>query len=153
MIKLYKRIEDGWLYWEAWESAVSAVTLHWGVLGNAGQTTLVKVPAGGTPDDVIMDEALRPRAQGYKELELADHSQIVVQYNTEDAWGGSDDLEKRYRVEEVLNGCLGWTGNGHCDGGDIGSGTINSYSFVVDANLAKATIVEALQSKRAAQRR
>ena len=51
----------------------------------------------------------------------------------------------RHGVEDILNECLGWTGNGHCDGGDIGSGTINAYSFVVDPYLAKDSIVNALK--------
>lgn len=68
-----------------------------------------------------------------------------MQFKTEDAWGDSADLSKRHMVEDILNECLGWTGNGYCDGGDIGSGTINTFSFVIDPYLARDSIVIALK--------
>ncbi len=59
--------------------------------------------------------------------------------------GSAEELEKRHQVENTLNECLGWTGNGHCDGGDIGSYTINAFSWVVDPHIACKTIVDALR--------
>jgi hypothetical protein len=35
---------------------------------------------------------------------------------------------------------LGWTGLGHCDGGSIGSGTMEVCCFVVDFELAKQVV-------------
>jgi hypothetical protein len=70
----------------------------------------------------------------------------MVQYATR-SWGSSEDLSKRHRVEDLLNECLGWTGNGHCDGGQIGSGAIEVFSFVIDPIVAVSTIVEALRRR------
>lgn len=42
------------------------------------------------------------------------------------------DLKKRTRLEDHLNELLGWTGLGHCDGGSIGSGTLEACCLVVD---------------------
>jgi hypothetical protein len=44
-----------------------------------------------------------------------------------------------------LNECLGWTGNGNCDGGDIGSGTMNVWSLVVNPYLAAEAILDELR--------
>ncbi|UOY93292.1 hypothetical protein MUG87_03965 [Ectobacillus sp. JY-23] len=46
-----------------------------------------------------------------------------------------------------MNECLGWTGNGHCDGEDIGSGTINIFNFVIDVKKAlRSTLNEFSQN-------
>jgi len=39
-----------------------------------------------------------------------------------------------------MNETLGWTGLGNCDGGNIGSGTMEVCCFVVDFELAKKVI-------------
>lgn len=48
---------------------------------------------------------------------------------------------------DLMNECLGWTGNGHCDGGDIGSGTINIFSYVIDPEIAAKTTIECLREE------
>ena len=145
MIKLYKRSGQQTVYWEAWDAGKRVVTLHWGTLGETGDTKDVQIPRGENAEVVIDRESQDPRSNDYAEIDIEDHAQIIVQFKTSDAWGDSDDVKKRHAVENILNECLGWTGNGHCDGGDIGSGTINVFSFVVDPYLAKNTIIEAFK--------
>jgi hypothetical protein len=67
-----------------------------------------------------------------------------VQYRTE-GWGSPQDLEKRHKVESLLGESLESTNNGYCDGGDIGSGTINVFLSVLDPNRAAETVTEALR--------
>ena len=59
--------------------------------------------------------------------------------------GTAADLSKRHKLEERLNETLGWTGLGMCDGGSIGSGTMEVCCFVVDFALAKSVIEADLQ--------
>jgi len=40
-----------------------------------------------------------------------------------EGFGTVSDLDKRHKLEGVLNELLGWTGLGHVDGSSIGSGT------------------------------
>jgi hypothetical protein len=58
--------------------------------------------------------------------------------------GNSEDLDKRHRLQERMDETLGWTGLGHCDGGSIGSGTMEVCNFVVDYEIAKRVIEEDL---------
>lgn len=148
MIKLYKRTEKECLYWEAWDARKRLVTIHWGSLGKTGRNKNIRIPKGETVKTVLRRESEEPRANGYQEIDIEDHAQIIVQYKTKDEWGDTADLDKRHEVEGILNECLGWTGNGHCDGGDIGSGEINVFSFVVDPTLAKDAIVKALKKNK-----
>jgi hypothetical protein len=59
--------------------------------------------------------------------------------------GTVKDHDRRVRVEERMNECLGWSGLGHCDGGDIGSGQMNVFCYVVDAAIAEKVIVNDLK--------
>jgi hypothetical protein len=145
MIKLYKREEAKIRYWEAWDAG-REITIHWGDVGETGETRLVRRSRGESAEDVFSRESAQPRNEGFSEIPLEEHATIVVQYKV-GGWGSEEDLSKRFEVEAILNESLGWTGNGHCDGGDIGSGTINAFSLVVEPHLAKDAIVDALSEK------
>jgi len=143
MIKLYKKCSKGLEYWEAWENK-GVVTLHWGIVGENGDSLTIKLEKGQSAEKVIFSEAGPAKKQGYAPIDDDDHSQIVIQYRLK-TWGTKKDLDTRYKVEGVMNESLGWTGLGHCDGGDIGSGTINAFCFVVDVKIAKDVVVTALK--------
>lgn len=121
------------------------MVIHWGKLGEPGLSETLAATSGEAAEALIERESRSPRLQGFAEIDIDDHVQVIVQFKTDHDWGDSADLEKRHRVEDILNECLGWSGNGHCDGGDIGSGTINAFSFVVDPQLAQETIISALK--------
>ena len=59
--------------------------------------------------------------------------------------GDVEDLEKRHRLEDRMNETLGWTGLRMCDGGSIGSGTMEVCCYVVDFDMAKKVIEEDLK--------
>lgn len=70
---------------------------------------------------------------------------LVVQFPTE-TWGTVADLEKRNWLADRLDQALRSKRNGECDGGDIGSGTINIFlTGVVDPGRACVTIVDTLR--------
>ena len=68
----------------------------------------------------------------------------MIEYEI-DGGGDSDDLSKRHRLEERMNETLGWTGLGMCDGGSIGSGTMEVCCIVVDFLAAKSVIERELE--------
>lgn len=143
MLKLYKQTRSGLQYWEAWEDEEKIVT-HRGTLGETGVT--VEIPLSVSEDaELLIERESKPhRANGFEEREPV--AELVVQYKCEN-WGSPEDLDKRHRVEDLMNECLGWTGNGHCDGGDIGSGTINIFSYVIDPEIAAKTTIECLREE------
>jgi hypothetical protein len=68
---------------------------------------------------------------------MDDHDILLVEYPI-DGMGTGDDLKKRHRLEDRMNETLGWTGLGMCDGGSIGSGSMEVCNYVVDFEVAKA---------------
>ena len=69
---------------------------------------------------------------------------LLVEFKV-DGFGNEEDLHKRHSLEDLMNETLGWTGLGHCDGGSIGSGTMEVCCFVVDFDLAQQVISERLR--------
>jgi hypothetical protein len=76
---------------------------------------------------------------GFRPVDIDDHCTLLIEY-TVDGMGAKDDVEKRHRLESRMSETLGWTGLGTCDGGSIGSGSMEVCTFVVDFALAKAVI-------------
>lgn len=146
MLKLYKRGRSGIRYWEAWE-LYGTVCIHEGIVGDGGKNRFRAPAEDQSAADFIVEAAKKPRAKGYAEIPRDEQHKVIVQYRL-DSWGDLKDLKQGHTVEDVLNGCLGWTGNGRCTGHDIGSGTMNLFCLVVVAELAADTIVAALRKKK-----
>jgi hypothetical protein len=146
MLKLYKRSRSGIRYWEAW-NYMGMVVVHEGRLGDRGKKRFLIPDDDQTPEQSIQEAARKPRSKGYAEIATVDQYQIVVQYRLK-TWGSAEDLDKSHKIESLFNECLGWTGNGRCDGNDIGSGTLNIFSIVVDPELAAAELVKELRKNR-----
>lgn len=134
MIKLYRTIEGKKEYWETWEHE-GTHTIHYGVLGTKGKTETIK--KGGS--EAVETKVAEMIDQGYAPIELDDHAMIIIEYPIGDV-PSNDDLDKRYALEDRMNETLGWTGLGACDGGSIGSGTMEVFNFVVDFDVAKSVV-------------
>jgi hypothetical protein len=142
---LYKRGRGGIRYWEAWARGLWGV-VHEGKLGERGKVKHLEPQKGKTPDQIIAEAAEKPRAKGYAEIPGEEKYQVVVQYRLK-TWGSVEDLDRAYEIEHLFNECLGWTGNGFCDGNDIGSGCLNIFSIVIDPQLAAETMIAELQKQ------
>jgi hypothetical protein len=143
MIKLYKELDGRWHYHEAW-AGDNEITEHWGVVGDNGESREHKLTAGEAESDALRRVLRGAVEDGYTEIELDDHVILVVEYDV-DGFGTPEDLDKRHRLQDRMGGVLGWPGLGHCDGGSIGSDTMEIACFVVDFDIAKKVIEEDLK--------
>lgn len=146
MVKLYKISENITHYFEIWINEDKTLTIHQGKLGEVGETDTQDTKNKDLPIDVLLTKYVSDKKEnGYKELD--DLTEFIVQYTYEEDSEQAELIEKRDYIESLFNNCLGWTGNGHCDGGDIGSGTMNIFCYVVDKNIAIHTILEVLEEE------
>jgi hypothetical protein len=144
MLKLYKRSGASLHYHEAWESEGNIIE-HWGVVGDRGDQRSQKIRRGLSEEEAIESVLQKSRADGFEEIDLSDHATILIVYPVL-GMGSPKDLEKRHALEDRMNETLGWTGLGNCDGGSIGSGTMEACCMVVDAEVAKRVIADDLKS-------
>ncbi len=142
MWKLYKRIDGVLHYHEAWCDG-GTLCEHLGVVGERGETREHPIDEDAGEEEAV-EAVLRPVEEaGFAPIEPEDHAILLVEYKV-DGMGVRADLEKRHALEERLNDTLGWTGLGHCDGGSIGSGTMEVCCFVVDFEVARRCIADDL---------
>ena len=136
MLKLYRFSAQKKEYWETWENEDHHVA-HWGELGTNGQTKGIRDSLLKKSHKKVQEEIDNLIENGYSEAE--EEFTVLIEYNIE-GMGTASDVEKRHRLENRMNETLGWSGLGNCDGGSIGSGTMEVCNFVVDFEVAKKVI-------------
>jgi predicted DNA-binding WGR domain protein len=144
MFKLYRLSPTKKEYWETWEDSDDNHTVHWGELGTRGTSKTVQSTRAVPATTVIQKEFDEQVAQGFAPFDPEEHATLMIEYSV-DGMGSKVDVEKRHRLEDRMNEALGWTGLGACDGGSIGSGTMEVCCFVVDFELAQRVIGEDLK--------
>lgn len=137
MLKLYLFSEEKKEYWETWPNDDGSHTVHWGELGTTGESKVLKNGLFKNPQKAIQKEIDDLVANGFSQVEQ--EFTLMVEYSV-DGFGTPQDLEKRARLQDRLNETLGWTGLGHCDGGSIGSDTMEVCNYVVDFEVARRII-------------
>lgn len=80
---------------------------------------------------------------GYREVNETDYTKLIVQFPYDEGQEVAA-IERRHMMEEVIHDGLLHTGNGYCEGGDIGSGTTNIFYYVLDVEAAVSLIFEGM---------
>ncbi len=138
MLKLYKRIKRVLHYHEAWVHGTK-ISEHWGIIGERGETAEHKRNKKLSQEKNLEQVLAKPLGEGFKPIEVDDHAILLIEYPVE-GMGTTKYLDKRHALENRMNETLGWTGLGNCDGGSMGSGTMEVCCFVVNFKIAKRVI-------------
>lgn len=132
-------------YWETWDADEKSAIIHWGIIGQTGQKKEIQSGLFSNFRNAVQKEIDEKISEGYSEFDEDKLAFLEVEYKV-DGFGSEKDLDKRHRLEELLNGILGWTGLGHVDGGSIGSGTMEVGCIVVDYEIAKTVLEQELKN-------
>lgn len=136
MIKMTKHDNNVLMYWEVWQDEKRLV-IHYGAVGEKGEVEEKKLSLLQKGEKQMAALAKEKVKEGFRYLDEEKLYQLVVQYPYDEKHM-EEALEDRYHIEDIFNDCLGWTGNGACDGGDIGSGSVNIFNYVLDPEKAAA---------------
>lgn len=142
MLRLYKKEGSALRYWEAWVHETE-FTVHWGTVGEMGESRTQPLPSDEDPDMVVASEAADWVDQGYDEPDPDSMVPLIIQYPIEGK-GTGHDFEKRNAVEDLCTDILGWTGNGEVEHSETQPGRMNVYLRVMDPEVAVRTLVDAL---------
>lgn len=142
MLKLYKFTDTKKEYWETWDNDDGSHTVHWGELGTTGESKEVKGSLLKKPEKIIQKEIDEMVSNGFRPIEK--EYTLLIEYEVE-GMGAKEDVEKRHRLQDRMSETLGWSGLGHCDGGSIGSGTMEVCNYVVNFEVAKSVIEKDLK--------
>jgi len=144
-MKLYKQIDSTLHFWETWDINDKKGAIHKGIVGKRGEYREVNSKLFSSFRKQIQKEIDSYCKDGYQEIDIENHSILLIEFLV-DGMGNSADIDKRTRLQNKMDEVLGWTGLGHCDGGSIGSGTMEVCCFVIDFNIAKLVIEESLKN-------
>jgi hypothetical protein len=145
MLKLYKRVNGILNYWETWDKDDKSGVVHWGVVGEKGQSKTVITGLFNAFRKKIQKEIDQQLEKDYQKIDIDDHDILLIEYSVDDM-GSETDLKKRHKLQELMDDVLGWTGLGYCDGGSIGSGTMEVCCYVVDFEIAKNVVARSLEN-------
>jgi hypothetical protein len=143
-MKLYKQVNNEIHYWETWDINDREGAIHKGIVGQRGDYRKVKPGLFSSFRNAIQKDIDKYYKKGYREVDIDDHFTLLIEFTIE-GMGTLEDVDKRTRLQERMNETLGWTGLGHCDGGSIGSGTMEVCCFVINFNIAKMVIEQDLK--------
>lgn len=150
LTRLYRRDDSGkcLAYHNAWfDTDDEVIVEHKGLVGSTGETIRHTRDPNLTPVEQVERVLRSAREAGYSDLHDSDESLLVVEYRLE-GWGSVEDADKLNSLQDELTEILGWSGLGVCDGGEVGSGTMEANCPVVDFDEAKKVLTEALQGTR-----
>jgi hypothetical protein len=142
-IKLYKQIDSIILFWETWDIDDKKGAIRKGIVGKRGEYEEVSSNFFTSFRKKIQREIDNYRKDGYQEVDLNDHSILVIEFLV-DGMGTKEDREKSTRLQDKMNDVLRWTGLGHCSGGTIASGIMEVVCFVINFETAKEIIEQSL---------
>lgn len=146
MLKLYKNIKGILHYWETWEEDDKTAIVHWGVIGENGESRIVKSKLFKSINKIIQSEIDEKIKDGFSLIDEDDLKFLFIEYRLESDFGNDEDLDKRHRLEAKMNEVLGWCGIGHCDGGSNGMGSMEVACLVVDFEIAQKLIEKKLEN-------
>ena len=145
MLKLHKNSNGTQHYWETWAEDNRTGIVHWGIIGENGESREVKSKLFKSYKKIIQKEINEKIEDGFAPIEEDDLKFLIIEYKLESDFGNDEDLEKRHKLEAKMNEDLGWCGIGHCDGGSNGMGTMEVACLVVDFEIAKKLIEKKLE--------
>ena len=139
LFKLYKKTTDGHFYWETWNNDDKTAVIHWGLLGSYGEQRPVTTENITALKDTINSLIADKIKEGFSAISYDKQFTLAITFKLK-TWGTPEDLDRREKYRNFITEHLGWTGNGRCDDGDIGSGEMTLYADVVDPYLAIKTV-------------
>ena len=144
--RLYRR-DGGHLHyrWAWFDQKAGVVVAISGLCGQRDEVTRYPGRDLGAARELIGRFESKARTDGYKPVSASRMVNLVVIWRLPDTHPRGA-LDRRHAIEEFLDAETCWLGLGYCDGGDIGSGEMTVFCFVVNFPVAKVALAQALSA-------
>lgn len=145
LFKLYQKVGGVLRYREGWISNELTVVEHRGLCGQRGEMREHASETAGHAQKAYAQLKRAALDEGFHAISQSKHAKLVVEFPI-DQMGSRSDLDRRHALEDFLEDLVGWLGLGHLDGGSTGSDTMEAMCYVVDFQIAKIAVEQALRS-------
>ncbi|MFF2290473.1 hypothetical protein [Peribacillus butanolivorans] len=145
LTKLIKQGGNGYLYWHIWKDGMT-LKVHSGSVGDIGETREIQFSISEKAKESLDELVNQKIKEGFRYIEEHDLINLLVEYSHK-----KDEIEetlkKRHYMQDIIDGCLFWTGNGYCDGGGMGMGVAQIFNYVIDVKKAAKEIIKELENE------
>tara|TARA_A100000171_G_C2139965_1_gene154264 strand:+ start:8602 stop:9078 length:477 start_codon:yes stop_codon:yes gene_type:complete len=145
VFRFYKKSRGHQYYWEIEDIDTTSSMIHFGRVGQEGTKRFLKSGSGGYHQEKINKQIKFVLDQGYSKLIRKDYQILVIEYEVEKKGAPLDYQAARYQLEFLLKEILKRYGLGCFDENNSGSEFTRFYCYVVDFELAKEIIDQALK--------
>ena len=139
MLTLYKEIDNAIHYWTTFDKDDKTGIIYWGVVGKRGSIREIKSGFFLNFKGRIKRMIDKKIKSGFSEFAKESYVMLEIEFMI-DGFGTEEDIDKRHRLEELLEEIMLWSGLGYCNGGSIGSGTMEAGCCVANYEIAKKII-------------
>ncbi|WP_144549670.1 hypothetical protein [Bacillus sp. X1(2014)] len=133
------------LYWVIWRDR-RILKVYSGTVGEVGRKNEILLSLSSEVKETLNKIVKEKINEGFRYIEEDDLTTLIVKKcNKKD-----DDkiaLKKQTYLKNVIDGILFWTGNGYCDGGEIGMEVSQIFNYVIDVEKAVQEIIEELENE------
>lgn len=145
LTKLIKKGGNGFLYWYIWKDGMT-LKVHSGSVGDIGETREIQLSLSEKANESIDELVNQKIKEGFRYIEEQDLITLLVEYNYKKD-KIQETLKKRHYMQDIIDGNLFWTGNGHCDGGGMGMAVAQIFNYVLDVEKAAKEIIKELENE------
>ncbi|PZX04847.1 hypothetical protein C7437_10396 [Psychrobacillus insolitus] len=145
MIRLIKKVNNEMHYWQVWKLDKDIFT-QFGTLGVIAEKEEIQRKFFESSKKVMRSLAKEKQLQGYEYIDEEALIKVFVQYRSKDKEQFEEVEEKSLSVEDLLDYALFSTGNGSCDGSEIGDDGGTNYCSVISIEIALETILKELST-------
>ncbi|PRS26913.1 hypothetical protein C6W19_24260 [Bacillus sp. RJGP41] len=147
LTKLIKQGGNGYLYWHIWKDGMTLKN-HFGSVGDIGETREIQLSLSGDAKESIDELVNQKIKEGFRYIEEHDLINLLVEYRYKKD-KIEETLKKRHYMQDIIDGSLFKTGNGHCDGGgmEMRMGIAQIFNYVIDVKKAAKEIIKELENE------
>jgi len=138
MTKTYRRRGNDIDYWEVWQDGRELV-LHRGQVGDRGTAYVRPLAPPESPEEPMKHLAEESFCAGFFAVSVTQMAELILRRPVR-GFGTDSELASRHALEAALDEVLGWTGNGHVDGGDAGGDELTVSCYVIEPQIALRAI-------------
>ena len=100
-VKLYKKENGAFYYWETWNTTQNNAVIHWGKLGDIGKDVEITRPTLAEFKNEINSQINQELAEGYNQIPIETQYTVAITIQLNN-WGNTEALARREVIRSII---------------------------------------------------